>query len=221
MSEKSKNILLGVLIVGLVSMTVAYAALSTSLQINGTANVAATTWDIHFANVEVDKANTTGASENSNGVITTMGTLDNALDSTNRSIGTAFSGLVVDLAKPGDKATITFDIVNAGTIDAKNTVFTKHIAKTGGETTDTTNDVVTYTITCDNGADGNDHVLTKNGGSNNTAHCTLVVKYDDNAFNSETRAPGQQASQTAGQDQTVNQPEKEFTLDASWTYVQN
>lgn len=216
MSDKSKNILLGVLIVGLVSMTVAYAALSTSLTINGTANVAATTWDIHFANVAVDKANTTGATEDSNGVITTMGTLDNAI-ATNRSIGTAFSGLVVDLAKPGDKATITFDIVNAGTIDAKNTVFTKHIAKTGGTTTETTNDVVTYTITCDTGANGNDSTLAKaNNNTPTAAHCTLVVQYDNNAVG----GAGQQTSTVAGTNQTVNQPSKEFTLDASWTYVQ-
>ena len=217
MSEKSKNILLGVLIVGLVSMTVAYAALSTSLQINGTANVAATTWDIHFANVQVDKNNTTGASENSNGVITTMGTLDNAIDNS-RATGTAFSGLLVELAKPGDKATITFDIVNAGTIDAKNTVFQKHIAKDGGTASASdTNDVVTYTITCGTGANGSDSVLTKSTGNNATAHCTLVVQYDNNAMG----GVGQQTSQTAGQDQTVNQPAKSFALDASWTYVQN
>ena len=39
MSNKNKNILLGVLIVGIISMTVAFAALSTRLNINGTAKV--------------------------------------------------------------------------------------------------------------------------------------------------------------------------------------
>ena len=209
MSDKNKNILLGVLIVGLVSMTVAYAALSTSLQINGTANVAATTWDIHFANVQVDKNNTTGATQNSNGVITTMGTLDN-------NGGTAFSGLLVELAKPGDKATITFDVVNAGTIDAKNTSFVKHIAKDGGTaSTADSNDVVNYTIECGTGANGSNSVLTKSTGNNATAHCTLVVEYNANA------AAITQSSQTAGQDQTVNQSAKTFALDAAWVYQQN
>ena len=50
MSEKSKNILLGVLVVGLVSMTVAYAALTQTLNINGSAKVqnVNSSWRVRF-----------------------------------------------------------------------------------------------------------------------------------------------------------------------------
>ena len=48
MDNRKKNILLGLLIVGIISMTIAFAALTTRLSLNGTANVAATSWNIHF-----------------------------------------------------------------------------------------------------------------------------------------------------------------------------
>ena len=108
MSEKSKNILLGVLIVGLVSMTVAYAALSTSLTINGQATVEATKWDIHFANVDVDETNTT------DGLTYDLGTLDNAI-STSRSIGTAITGMSAILNKPGKLTDEEFAIMKSHT----------------------------------------------------------------------------------------------------------
>ena len=212
MSEKSKNILLGVLIVGLVAMTVAYAALSTNLQINGTANVAATTWDIHFANVAVDTANTT------TGLDYDLGTLDSTALPSASATGTLIDDLTVTFNKPGDKLTVNFDIVNAGTIDAKNTSFVKHITKDSGTaSTADTNDVVTYTITCGTGANGNNTVLTKAGGSNASASCTLTVQFDDNPMG----GAGQQNSQTAGDDQTMTQPGKVFDFDAAWVYQQN
>lgn len=101
-SNKAKNILLFILVIGLVGMTIAYAALSQRLDINSTANVKASTWDIHFKNLS--SANKTGTAN-----VVTEPTLTN----------TAISGLNVELQKPGDSVTYTFDIENAGTIDAK------------------------------------------------------------------------------------------------------
>lgn len=206
MSEKSKNILLGVLIVGLVSMTVAYAALSTSLSIRGTATVEATKWDIHFANVEVDEGATTIPSTDYN-----LGTLTAAGDSP-----TLIDGLTATLKKPTDKLVVNFDIVNTGTIDAKLSAFTKHI--TLGDSivsTDTaaTNDVVTYTVKCGNADPAVNSELVKTNGSTS---CVLTVQYDNNAMG----GAGQQTSQTAGTDQTVNQNAKTFKFDANWTYIQ-
>jgi len=53
MNERKKNILLAVLVVGIISMTVAYAALSTTLNINGSASVQNIdqSWNIHFAHI--------------------------------------------------------------------------------------------------------------------------------------------------------------------------
>ena len=52
MSNKVQNVLLGVLAVGLIGITVAYAALTQQLKIEGTAKVEASTWDIHFETLE-------------------------------------------------------------------------------------------------------------------------------------------------------------------------
>lgn len=209
--ENTKNILLGVLIVGLVSMTVAFAALSTNLKIEGTAEVEATTWDIHFANVEV--ANTTTIAQ----ADYNLGTL-NSTAIASGTTGTLIQGLTANLAKPGDKLVVNFDIVNAGTIDAKNTSFTKHITQGAAVVnTDTadTNDVVNYTITCGTGGLGTNDVLTKAGGANATSSCTLTVEYND------TAASITQQSQVAGGNQAVSNAAKTFTFDANWVYQQN
>ena len=206
MSNQKKNVLLAVLIVGLVSMTVAYAALITNLKIQGTANVAATSWDIHFANAQVDTTNTTIPAGDYN-----LGTLTQATSPTQ------ISGMTATLKKPTDKLVVNFDIVNTGTIDAKLSAFNKHITLGNSVvSTDTaaTNDVVTYTITCGGSDPELNSVLVKTNGS---ISCVLTVQYDNNAMG----GAGQQSSQTAGTDQTVSEDAKTFTFDANWTYTQN
>ena len=56
MNNKVQNIVLGVLAVGLIGITVAYASLSQQWTINGTAKVAAATWDIHFESMNAGTA---------------------------------------------------------------------------------------------------------------------------------------------------------------------
>ena len=53
MNEKKKTILLAVLAVGVISMTIVYAALSSTLNINGSAKVQNidSSWNIHFAHI--------------------------------------------------------------------------------------------------------------------------------------------------------------------------
>lgn len=106
MNTRAKNTLLIVLIIGLVSMTVAYAALSTTLRIGSSAKIASSRWDIHFENLNL----VTNASSNTGTVITPAQIQPNT---------TQISGLVVDLKKPGDSVSYTFDIVNSGDINAK------------------------------------------------------------------------------------------------------
>jgi len=105
MKERSKNILIAVLIVGLVSMTVAYAALTQVLNINASAKVLSksTTWNVHFANLgTVDKHGYASVAS----PLTLSGT-------------TTLQGLVANLSAPGDYVAYKFDIVNEGTINAK------------------------------------------------------------------------------------------------------
>ena len=217
MSEKSKNILLGVLIVGLVSMTVAYAALSTSLNISGTANVASATWDIRFenystltgtGNTNVDAPQVTAALANSS--------------------TTKLSNVDVTLSKPGDKLVYQFDIVNNGTIDAKKATsngFSMSITPgsgTAGNAQSATSygtltvGPVDYTVSCDDQANA---VLTKKNGTDDTFACTLTVEYKD--LGSESSVAGAQTSQTAGTNQTASVPGGTYTISADWTFVQN
>ncbi len=100
--RKIKTLSLVALIVAVLGLTVAFATLSKTLTINGTASVDAAQWDIHFENLSEPKI--TGAAE-----VLEAPTLTND----------SFMGLNVKLTKPGDSVTYTFDIVNKGTIAAK------------------------------------------------------------------------------------------------------
>lgn len=105
MNNRKKNgngklfvLLLLLLVVG---VSVGYAALSKTLNINGTSNIANNArWDVHLENVQV-----TGGSANA----TTPAKLS----------GTDTITFAVDLNTPGDFYEFTFDVVNDGTIDAK------------------------------------------------------------------------------------------------------
>lgn len=130
MQEKTKNVLLVVLIVGLVSMTVAYAALTQTLTIKSSAKVAASKWDIEFDNLQnVPVATGTGGATNTAEVVTQP----------EINSKTTIQGLSVKFKQPGDTVRYTFDVVNKGDIDAKLGNFTLG-------TTD--NADVTYSLTC-------------------------------------------------------------------------
>lgn len=101
MNNKVQNVLLGVLAIGLIGITVAYAALTQQLKIEGTAKVASSKWDVHFGTVNPGQA--TGYA--------TAGTLAKTGETT-------IAGDIGTLKAPGDSITYTFDIENAGDINA-------------------------------------------------------------------------------------------------------
>ena len=107
MRERNKNILLGVLVVGIVSMTVVFAALSQNLNINGRAKVQNldSSWNIHFAHIS-DTANEVKNYE----YATTTGTLDLSNNYTTVTVPH------VTLKAPGDKVEYRFKVVNEGEI---------------------------------------------------------------------------------------------------------
>ena len=199
MKENTKNVLLGVLIVGLVAMTVAYAALSTTLRISGTASVPAVSWDIHFANWQLVATNSTaGATFQNTAVATPVANLT-------QSNGTKVEGINVALYQPGDNVRYTFNIVNAGTIDAKLSGITAKLGSTENTTQAAIDDgVIVYDVTCTN-----DTPLLANNG---TASCTLDIKYKEDIVN--------QNQNQAGSDQTYTQAAKNVNFEASWVYVQ-
>ena len=104
--KEYKDILIAVLILGIVSMTIVYANFTRRLQITNFAKISNTNWDIHFENLQKNASLTTSSVE----------IISEPSISTGRTI---ISGFDANFAKPGDKVTYTFDIVNAGDLDAK------------------------------------------------------------------------------------------------------
>ena len=96
--RKTLTLVLGLVLVSVFTLTVAYSALSAVLTINGNARVSAANWDIYLNNPRV----TNGSATTDVPVIKTSNTLE-------------FS---TTLNMPGDFYEFTVDVVNAGDIDA-------------------------------------------------------------------------------------------------------
>ena len=95
-----------VLLLLLLLIAIGYAALNTTLNINGTTSIKGNTWDVHFDNVDV-KDGSVSADEPELSEQDTKVTFEVALN------------------EPGDKYEFTVDAVNAGTIDAMINTVTK------------------------------------------------------------------------------------------------
>ena len=129
MRKKSNQRLIAIAIVLLLAISIGYAALSTTLTINGTANIAANSWLIYFTNVQVKTGSVTATQ-----VPTTSGTSTTTLT------------WAVNLQTPGDFYEYNVDVKNDGTIDAmigslSNTSLTTTQAK-----------YLNYTVTYSDGA---------------------------------------------------------------------
>ena len=163
MDNRKRNILLGVLIVGVISMTVAFAALSTNLSINGTAEVSATKWDIHFANGQDNTPGTHLDGKTNKGTITGL-----------QFAATSITNFTATLYQPNDEVVYNFDIVNDGTIAGQLDNFTKTITCNSASC-----DMITYTITCEdashNDANQSDYILA----SGASVSCEMKIKYND------------------------------------------
>ena len=205
MTNRTKNILLGVLVVGLVGMTVAYAALSTTLRISGTASVPTTTWDIRISDLTKSTVGSavTGQTNTAEGPASVAATNN-----------TGITGLNVKFNQPGDKVQYTFTLSNNGTIDAKLASFTSSLTKNSSSPNDiSTADIAskfTHSITCNPTQATTADYLNKSGTSGSSSSCTLTIQWNE----------ATQASQTPGQDQTYSQSAVILDYSAQWTYVQ-
>ena len=104
--ERSVKILIiSILFMLIAGLTVAFAALSTTLNIKGTAYLDAAKWGIKFENL---------SSPTKIGSATTTGTAK-----IEEAKSASITGINVGLSTPGDKVTYTVDLVNEGTINAK------------------------------------------------------------------------------------------------------
>ena len=101
-SKRGKKIgatLIAILIISIVTLTVAYAALSETLSIQGSAKVNASNWDINLNNSTTKTNSKTGTATYTKPVVN----------------GTTIS-YSVGLTKPSDSVTLYFDVLNNGDV---------------------------------------------------------------------------------------------------------
>ncbi len=163
--NKDKKLVFGILalLVSIVAVSISYAAFTQSLNINGTANVTASNWSVHFANL-------------TNGV--RSGTASEVVAPTIKASRTDIGDYSVKFFTPGDSITYTFDVVNDGDYDAKISVLTKGTPTCNG--TDPTSNTnvcanLEYTLTYTN----NGATVSQNDPlrKDQTRNMTLVLKY--------------------------------------------
>ena len=100
MKKKNKKYMLVILLLLVVGVSIGYAALTTTLNINGNTKIEKATWDVHFENLQVTDGSV---------VATKTAVIDSDTTTINYEI---------NLAEPGDFYEFTVDVVNAGSIDA-------------------------------------------------------------------------------------------------------
>ena len=103
--RRTKALVIVVLLIVVAGLTIAFAALSSSLNIKGTAYLDAAKWGIKFENLS--EAYTVGTA-------TTTGT-----PKIEESKSAEITGINVSLSTPGDQVVYDVDLVNEGTINAK------------------------------------------------------------------------------------------------------
>ncbi len=163
--NKDKKLVFGILalLVSIVAVSISYATFTQNLNINGVANVQASNWSVHFANL-------TNGVRNGTAVEQTAPTI--------KSGQTSIGDYAVTFYSPGDSITYTFDVVNDGDYDAKISVLTKGTPTcTGSDSTSNTNvcNNLEYTLTYTAGgqAVAQNDALRKN----ETKNMTLVLRY--------------------------------------------
>jgi len=101
LKSNNSHKLIVVAVVLLLAISIGYAVLSTTLSINGTANIASNSWLVYFTNVQVKDGSVTATQ-----APTTSGT------------ATTLLSWAVNMQTPGDFYEYNVDVKNDGTIDA-------------------------------------------------------------------------------------------------------
>ena len=163
-SKNVKMLAIVALLVAIGGLTMGYAALTQTLNISTSATVQsqATTWDIHFENA--DTGTTTGHAVKGN----------LSLDTTTVTL----SGVVLKVQ--GDKVEYTFDVKNAGQVNAKISTLTPKVSTVGGNGTDQTNveNGYEYKLTYSDSDTEVKETDTLNAGETRTLKLTVSLKAD-------------------------------------------
>ena len=154
-SKKKKLVLLLILVIGI---SIGYAAIATTLKINGTSIAKGQGWSVFWSNVNVTEGSVTGT--NVTNAPTTVGTTTTEVE------------FAVTLPEPGDYYEFTIDAVNAGTIDAmiaEHGILNKVYSDSGYTTEATLPKALNYTITYADGTEiAEKHLLAKKSGNTPT-----------------------------------------------------
>lgn len=129
MKKKKNSSFVVIALLLIITISIGYAALSTTLNINGTSTIKTQTWDVHFANVKV--------TTNSGATVTKAPTITDG-----KTTEVTYN---VALNQPGSVYEFTVDVVNGGSIAAKTSA-----APTLGGNTQT--GIFNYTVTWSDGS---------------------------------------------------------------------
>ena len=165
--NSKKRYTLVVLLLLLVGISIGYAAIATTLNINGNTTIEKASWDIHFENL----VKTTGSE---------VATVEASIDDTKTLIE-----YTVTLPKPGDFYEFTVDIVNNGTIDAMISEVLKQGLTTEQEK------YISYTAAYSDGMALEEKDYLKSGESQNIR---VRVKYRDDITSSDLPTENQALS---------------------------
>ena len=155
--RRTKALVVVVLLIVVAGLTIAFAALSATLNINGTAYLDAAKWGIRFENL---------SSPTKIGSATTTGTAK--IEETKAA---EITGINVSLSTPGDKVTYTVDLVNKGTINAKIDKIEKTVL------TQEQQRYVTFKVTDQNGKEiSQDDILS----AGETRNLTITIEFIKN-----------------------------------------
>lgn len=151
--DKSKKLNKIVFIIGICTLSVLFAFLTSNLIINGRTFVAGNTFDVYFNNIQIDSISSETISEP---VIVNKTTLN-------------FS---TKLEAPGDLYIFTVDVVNNGTIDAMiNSIYKSELGSTYSQ-------ILEYYVTYDDDSPILENQILRAG---DTKTLKLYTKYKDDA----------------------------------------
>lgn len=121
-----KALSLVALIVAVLGLTVAFAAMTQTLTINGTAKVDTAKWDIHYEYITDGEKTAKKLQASTTGHASVPNPETAKIDEG----ATSISDIDMTLTRPGDSVSYDFNVVNAGDINAKITTFTKQVTPT-------------------------------------------------------------------------------------------
>ena len=159
--NRKKTIRISILILILL-IGIGYAALKTTLKVDGTVNIDKATWDVHFENVN-----------------TTSGSVTASPAPTTNNIDTTEMTYTINFTKPGDFYEFTVDIVNNGTIDAMIETISNNVYANAQSTTPITlPSYLKSTITYDNGIQMKENQLLPKKNGNTKTKETIRVRIE-------------------------------------------